>query len=71
MRHAILYLIKHETAADQEVILVLQYFLQKYDCTNSEDYKLFYRYLQTFSGKLRTMKGISENERCSLTVELA
>lgn len=35
MKHAVLYLIKHEITADEDVILVFQYFLQKYDWTNS------------------------------------
>lgn len=34
MRHAVFYLIKHEATADQEVIIVLQYFLKKYDYTD-------------------------------------
>lgn len=71
MRHAILHLIKHETTADEEVILVFQYFLQKYDWTNSEDYKIYYQYLQNVSDKLEGMKGTDEHKRCHLMVELA
>lgn len=69
MKHAVFYLIKHETTADQEVIIVLQYFLKKYDYTDLEEYKIFYRYLQSQTDRIKSIT--DSNERCSLTVELA